>query len=132
MAAPGPAVLAAGPAVHQLAATFHNYQGLPCDAAACWDTLSTDVGGVPIVTTEFGGDLSDQTDPCPGVVDFDTGYMDWADEHGVSYVGFVWGVDDYDFPAPTCSYNLLSAYPGAPRYGQGQAVYDHFTQVGPG
>ncbi|GAA3835480.1 hypothetical protein [Nocardioides panacisoli] len=31
-----------------------------------------------------------------------------------------------------CSYNLLPAYPGAPRYGQGQAVYDHFTQVGPG
>jgi endoglucanase len=117
--------------LHQLAASFHNYQGLPCDTEACWNGLAVDVGNVPIVTTEFGGDNTGQTDPCPGVVAFDDKFMSWADQHGVSYTGFGWTVDYFDNPKPRCSYDLLDNYDGTPRYGHGQAIHDHFVAVGP-
>ncbi len=117
--------------LHQLAASFHAYQGLPCDSVVCWDTMLGGVDNAPVVATEFGGDLSGQTAPCPGVVAFDNSFMNWADQFGVSYTGFAWNVDYFDNPKPTCSYDLLDNFDGTPRYGQGQAIHDHFVAVAP-
>jgi hypothetical protein len=89
---------------------------LPCDTVPCWDSNLANVGNAPIVTTEFGGDLRGQSDPCPGAVAFDDGFMGWADQVGVSYAGFAWDVNYFDNPKPTCSYDLLDSYPGMPRY----------------
>ena len=114
----------------QIAATLHAYQGLPCDTVTCWDTQVAPVAArVPVVATEFGGDTSHESDPCPGVVAYDDGFMNWADAHGVSYTGFAWDVDFFDNPRPTCSYDLLADPSGTPRYGQGQAIHDHFVAV---
>ncbi|MHB8695921.1 MAG: glycoside hydrolase family 5 protein [Solirubrobacteraceae bacterium] len=116
----------------QIAATFHAYQGLPCDTVACWDRQVAPVAAhVPVLTTEFGGDLSKQTDPCPRVVAYDNSFMGWADAHGVHYIGFSWDVDFFDYPRPTCSYDLLADAGGTPRYGHGQAIHDHFVAVAP-
>jgi hypothetical protein len=87
---------------------------------------------VPVVTTEFGGDTGGQQDPCPGLVSYDDAYMQWADSAGVSYLGFSWDRDYYDYPAPTCDgYSMLAKWDGTPRYGQGQAIHDHFVAVAP-
>lgn len=119
--------------VHQLAATFHSYQGLPCDTVSCWNREVKPVAAkVPVVTTEFGGDGGGQEDPCPGVVKYDEGYMDWADKAGVSYAGFTWEKDYFDYPEPTCNgYSMLAKTDGTPRYGQGKAIHDHFIAVAP-
>lgn len=119
--------------LHQLAATFHAYQGLPCDTVQCWSHQVAKVAAkVPVVTTEFGGDTSGQTDPCPGLVAYDTAYMNWADEEGVSYAGFSWEKDYYDYKAPSCDgYTMLADWDGTPRYGQGQVIHDHFVAVAP-
>lgn len=118
--------------LHQLAAAFHAYQGLPCDTTACWDSQVASLAtSVPVITTEFGGDGSQEQKPCTNTSAFDVGYMSWADAHGVSYTGFSWDVDFFDNPDPKCSYDLLADDNGTPRYGQGQAVHDHFVAVGP-
>jgi hypothetical protein len=117
--------------LHQLAASFHAYEGLPCASEACWSAALSGVANAPVVTTEFGGDTTGQSQPCPGVVVFDTRFMNWADQLGVSYGGFAWSVDYVDNPIPTCSYDLLDTYSGTPRYGQGQTIHDHFAAVAP-
>ncbi len=118
--------------LHQLAATFHGYQGLPCDTTSCWDAQVARVAShVPVVATEFGGDGSNEQKPCPGTSAFDEQFMSWADTRGVSYTGFQWDVDFFDSPEPTCSYDLLAANDGTPRYGHGQTIHDHFVAVAP-
>ncbi|HVT64098.1 MAG TPA: cellulase family glycosylhydrolase [Mycobacteriales bacterium] len=119
--------------LHQLAATFHAYQGLPCDNTTCWNHQVAPVAAkVPVVATEFGGDGSGEEDPCPGVVKYDEAFMSWADGAGVSYAGFSWEKDYFDFPAPSCNgYSMLADTDGTPRYGQGQAIHDHFVAVAP-
>jgi hypothetical protein len=118
--------------LHQLGATFHAYQGLPCDHATCWDRVIARVAAkVPVVTTEFGGQTSGQA-PCPRLVQYDDAYMNWADTAGVSYLGFTWEKDYSDYPSPSCDgYAMLASWNGTPRYGQGQAVHDHFLAAAP-
>jgi hypothetical protein len=115
----------------QIAATFHSYQGLRCDTVACWNSEVAPVAKrVPVVSTEFGGDTSNQKDPCTGVVAYDDMFMDWADGAGVSLGAFSWDNDysPYDnAQAPNCVYSMLASWDGTPRYGQGQAIHDHFV-----
>jgi hypothetical protein len=116
----------------QIAATFHVYENLPCANEACWTrTVAPVAARVPVVVTEFGATMAGQTEPCPGVVRFDVRFMRWADAHGVSYGGFRWTADFFHFPPPQCSYDLLAAYDGTPRYGQGRAIHDHMVRVAP-
>lgn len=118
--------------LHQLAATFHVYENLPCADEACWTRNVAPVAArVPVVTTEFGATMQGQTEPCPGVVSFDERFMTWADAHGVAYGGFRWRADFPHFPSPECSHDLLASYDGTPRYGQGRAVHDHLVRVAP-
>ncbi len=112
----------------QLAASFHSYQGLTCDTVSCWQSTVAPVAArVPVVATEFGGDLSGQREPCPGTVAYDQTFMNWADSAGVSLDGFSWEADYSDYPAGTCTYSMLANWSGAPRAGQGRAVHDHFV-----
>ncbi|HVT20414.1 MAG TPA: cellulase family glycosylhydrolase [Mycobacteriales bacterium] len=118
---------------HQLAATFHAYEGLSCDNTSCWDNQVAPVAAkVPVVTTEFGGDAHGEEDPCTRLRDYDEAYMDWADSAGVSYGGFSWERDYFDYPAPRCDgYSMLAKWDGTPRYGHGRAIHDHFVAVAP-
>jgi len=68
----------------QLVASFHLYNFGGCDKP-CW---RTQVGGVakhvPVVTGELGED-----DCAHGFIDR---YMPWADQRGISYLGWSWNV----------------------------------------
>lgn len=102
---------------HQLAAAFDNYwqtgtgtEG--CDDTACWRSEIAPVAAkVPIVTAEFdeGYDCSGARGaPADGghlpgnLAAFDTTYMNWADAHGVSYLGWGWFVPTPS-PYPSCT-----------------------------
>jgi hypothetical protein len=60
--------------------------------------------------------------------------MNWADSSGVSYLGWVWLVDDPPQPGDnTCDrHGLLSSYDGTPIAPNGTAVHDHLTALAAG
>ncbi|HEY6526545.1 MAG TPA: hypothetical protein VIY10_22355, partial [Solirubrobacteraceae bacterium] len=62
---------------------------------------------------------------------FDDRYMNWADSSGVSYLAWVWLVDDPPQPGDdTCDrHGLLSSYDGTPLAPNGTAVHDHLTAL---
>lgn len=102
----------------QLAAGFHLYAGDNCNQVACWDAEVAPVAArVPVVTSELG-----QTDCGHGFID---GFMEWADAHGVSYLGWSWNpFDCEEQPA------LISSYDGTPTpYGVG--LRDHLMSLAP-
>ncbi len=67
---------------HALVASFHTYDFNPCWQGPCRQALAKIARRYPVVTTELGeGDCAHQyVDP----------YMDWADRHGISYLGWTW------------------------------------------
>jgi endoglucanase len=69
---------------HALVASFHNYDYKAC-LRSCRAQLAELAQHVPVVTGELG-----QTD-CRS--DYVRPYMDWADEHGVSYLGWTWNAE---------------------------------------
>lgn len=107
--------------LHQLAASFHNYPPLECNNQTCWDGVIANIAAThPVVTGEFG------QDDCG--TDFDTTYMDWADQHGVGYTAWWWMVGDV--PLPDChSLDLIADFGGTPRPNHGVAVHDHFAAL---
>jgi hypothetical protein len=123
--------------LNQEAASFHNYQGEGCDSQACWDTSVGAVAAhVPVVTGEFAEDnyLAAECSPTSGASTFDDRYMDWADTNGVSYLAWVWLVDDPPAQGDeTCDrHGLLSSYDGTPVAPNGTAVHDHLTALAAG
>ncbi|HTU30539.1 MAG TPA: hypothetical protein VMF07_14235 [Solirubrobacteraceae bacterium] len=60
--------------------------------------------------------------------------MNWADANGVSYLAWVWLVDDPIQPGDdTCDrFGLLSSYNGTPLAPNGTAVHDHLTALAGG
>jgi hypothetical protein len=116
----------------QEAASFHNYQGKGCDNQTCWDTTVKSVAAhVPVATGEFAEDnyLAAGCNASPGANTFDDRYMDWADTNGVSYLAWVWLVDDPPQPGDdACDrHGLLSSYDGTPVAPNGTTVHDHLT-----
>jgi hypothetical protein len=111
--------LANRPADDQLVATFHNYKTQVCNSPACWDTVIAPIAAqVPVVTGEFG-----QTD-CAS--DYLTAYMDWADAHGIGYLGWGWWV----LPDKACSVQALIAdASGTPRAPNGTALKAHLDAL---
>lgn len=91
---------------HQLVASIHVYGPPPnqtaCSVPACWDaTIAPVAASVPVVIGEMG-----DMDCRSGLVD---PLMDWADEHGVSYLAWAWVTSDCaSEPA------LISDYRGTP------------------
>ncbi|MFZ0386844.1 MAG: cellulase family glycosylhydrolase [Solirubrobacteraceae bacterium] len=123
--------------LNQEAASFHNYQGKGCDNQTCWDgTVKSVAVHVPVVTGEFAEDnyLAAGCSANPGADTFDDRYMNWADTDGVSYLAWVWLVDDPPQPGDdTCDrHGLLSAYDGTPVAPNGTAVHDHLIALGKG
>ena len=123
--------------VNQEAASFHNYQGKGCDNQTCWDNTVKPVSAhVPVVTGEFAEDnyLAAGCNPSPGASTFDDRYMKWADTNGVSYLAWVWLVDDPPQQGDdTCDrHGLLRSYDGTPVAPNGTAVHDHLTALATG
>jgi hypothetical protein len=120
--------------LNQEAASFHNYQGKGCDNQTCWDsTVKSVAAAVPVVTGEFAEDnyLAAGCNASPGANTFDDRYMQWADTNSVSYLAWVWLVDDPPQPGDdTCDrHGLLSSYDGTPLAPNGTAVHDHLTAL---
>ena len=123
--------------LNQEAASFHNYQGKGCDNQTCWDsTVKSVAAHVPVVTGEFAEDnyLATGCNANPGANTFDDRYMNWADTNGVSYLAWVWLVDDPPQPGDdACDrHGLLSSYDGTPLAPNGTAVHDHLTALAGG
>lgn len=92
----------------QLAASFHLYNFNSCDTQSCWETGAGAVAAQhPVVTGELG-----ENDCAHGFIDT---YMPWADDAGISYLGWTWNTWDCDTgPA------LITDYDGgATGFGQG-------------
>lgn len=117
----------------QIIASFHNYgadnpQGFLCHQA-CWDqTIAPIADQVPVVTGEFGQDIFKDPPKCGSA--YNTSYMDWADQHGVSYLAWWWYVaSKYDGPGKCLS--LINDYgTGAPST-YGTPIMQHYLQVNP-
>jgi hypothetical protein len=123
--------------LNQEAASFHNYQGEGCDNQTCWEnTVKSVAAHVPVVTGEFAEDnyLAVGCNASPEASTFDDRYMNWADTNGVSYLAWVWIVDDPPQPGDdTCDrHGLLSSYDGTPLAPNGTAVHDHLTALAAG
>jgi hypothetical protein len=88
---------------------------------------------VPVVTGEFAEDnyLAAGCNATPGSSTFDENYMNWADSNGVSYLAWVWLVDDPPQPNddPCDRHGLLSSYAGTPLAPNGTAVHDHLAAL---
>jgi endoglucanase len=68
---------------HQLVASVHVYPNNTCSVAACWSqTLASIAARYPLVAGEIGEfDCEDH---------FINQFMNWADDHEVSYLGWTW------------------------------------------
>ena len=111
----------------RIAASFHNYEG-PEEGQChleCWDaTIAPVAEQYPVVTGEIG-DFSADNSQCNH--DYIDQYMPWADEHGVSYLGWTWNSTSGGYhcgngPA------LITEYDGTPTdYGIG--LRDHLLSL---
>jgi hypothetical protein len=118
----------------QEAASFHNYQGKACDNQTCWEgPVKAVAAQVPVVTGEFAEDsyTAAGCNANSGASTFDDRYMTWADTNGVSYLAWVWLVDDPPQPGddPCNRQGMLSSYDGTPLAPHGTAVHDHLTAL---
>lgn len=115
--------------LNQEAASFHNYQGKSCDNVTCWNSsIAAVAANVPVVTGEFDEDNFDNPscdNRTPSA--FDTDYMNWADQHGVSYLAWGWEVlSAQEISDQGCNaYYLREDYDGTPAAPNGTALHDH-------
>ena len=71
------------PADDQLVAAFHSYDFKACGDRDCWDDVIAPIADtVPVLTSELGA-----RHPEKGYVGR---YLDWADEHGLGVLFWVW------------------------------------------
>ena len=98
--------------LHRIAASYHSYEDGECQAA-CWNhTLAPITRRFPVVTGEMG-DVDCNHDY------IDT-YMDWADHHGASYLGWAWNASVFSDWDCSRGPSLIQAYNGSPTgYGVG-------------
>jgi endoglucanase len=73
--------------LHQLVASFHTYNWVPCNNLTCWNADVAPLAAiVPVVAGEFGEDDCSTT--------FNDQFMDWADQTGVSYLAWTWAPEE--------------------------------------
>jgi hypothetical protein len=119
--------------LNQEAASFHNYPGQACDTVDCWNaTVAPVAANVPVVTGEFDEDDYQNpscTDHTPGT--FDSDYMNWADQHGVSYLAWGWELlSSSEINQQGCSaYYLTSDTAGSPAPPNGTSLHDHLAAL---
>jgi endoglucanase len=122
---------------NQEAASFHNYMGLEkCDNVACWNSeIAPIAASVPVVTGEFDEDNYTESkcaNKAPST--FDQDYMNWADQHGVSYLAWGWVVlsqEEKDVEGCSAFY-LIEDYGGTPAFPNGTLLHDHLLTLPPG
>lgn len=99
----------------QLIASFHSYDFKNCASRACWDGVLTPISdAVPVLTGELGAEQ-----PLDGYV---TEYLDWADEHKIGSLFWVWAdhpndpmsLLTEDRGVPSAYGELVQAYLGGP------------------
>jgi len=119
--------------LNQEAASFHNYTGQRCDNVSCWNSEVAPVAAnVPVVTGEFDEDNFDNPSCDNRTPDtFDTDYMNWADQHGVSYLAWGWEVlGAQEITDQGCSAYYLTSDPGGtPAAPNGTALHDHLLSL---
>jgi endoglucanase len=93
---------------HQLIASFHTYNWTACITLTCWDTSVLPVAAsVPVVTGELG-----ENDCSASFIDT---YMQWADQHDISYLAWSWQPPDQNTDSCAgANMDLLSNWDGAP------------------
>ena len=119
----------------QLAASFHNYMGKECDNAGCWNSVIAPLAtSVPVVTGEFAEDNFESPTCSEGPNNFANEYMDWADGHGVSYLGWAWVVlTPEEIAEEGCSaFTLIESYDGTPASPNGVALRNHLLALAGG
>jgi hypothetical protein len=108
--------------LHQLVASVHIYNFSECNTSSCWQqTIAPVAQAVPVVTGELGEDDCQQ-----GFID---SYMSWADENGISYLGWSWDAGG----GWTCTNgpSLITTYAGNPTpYGAG--LQSHLAAISSG
>jgi endoglucanase len=121
---------------HQLVASYHGYEGEPCDTQACWDsTIAPVAARVPVVTGEFGEDNFDSPTCATRTPNtFDADYMNWADQHGVSYVAWGWeALTPQEISDQGCrAYYLTRDASGTPAAPNGTALHNHLAALAAG
>ena len=109
--------------LHQLVASFHNYNFGPCATAACWTSMVAPVAKViPVVTGEMG-----ENDCADGYID---SYMTWADANGISNLGWTWNSTSDGWTC-TGGPSLIQSYSGTPT-GFGVGLRDHLQALDAG
>ncbi len=122
--------------LNQEAASFHNYMGKACDNVSCWNSeIAPVAANVPVVTGEFDEDNyteSQCANKTPST--FDQDYMNWADQHSVSYLAWGWLVlTQPEKDSEGCSaFYLLEDYGGTPAAPNGTSLHDHLLALPPG
>lgn len=94
-----------------------------CITATCWQDMIAPLSEVvPVVTAEFGDYVCD-----PNYLD---SYMQFADEHGISYLAWTWDATDSDGgDSWTCDNpSVIEDYDGTPT-AEGAALQSHLAQL---
>jgi hypothetical protein len=119
--------------LNQEAASFHNYMGQACSDVTCWNsTVAPVAAAVPVVTGEFDeDDYQNSTCANHSASTFDSDYMTWADQHGVSYLAWGWEVLTADeISSQGCSAYFLTSDPsGTPAAPNGTSLHDHLAAL---
>jgi hypothetical protein len=103
--------------LHQLVASIHVYSPGGCDELSCWmSTVAPLAGRVPVVTGELGERDCGQS--------FIDRYMNWADQHGISYLGWAWDAGWSCTAGPA----LITTWSGAPT-AFGVGLRDHLNEL---
>jgi len=103
---------------NQLIADYHNYMSPDSkNTPAYWNSVIAPIATkMPVITSEFGERDCNST--------YVTQYMQWADQHDISYLPWVW------MPWTCSAYGLITDWSGTPST-YGQIFYDHFHAVNP-
>ncbi len=103
--------------IHNLAVSWHSYPGEGCADEACWNRVVAPLARqVPVVAGETGDNVC--TAPT-----YDPTFLPWADQHGLSYLGWTWN------PWQDCKNILIQGYNGTPTRGYGQYFHDHLIEL---
>ena len=108
----------------RIAASFHNYEGPTLGGChlECWEERIAPIADrYPVVSGEIG-DVSLSGRECNH--DYISEYMPWADDHGISYLGWSWSATRYGTWSCGAGPALIYDYSGKPTpYGRG--LRDH-------
>jgi endoglucanase len=108
--------------LRRVAASFHNYEGnLGSCHHDCWEsTIARIALRFPVVTGEMGDTDCNHSYISP--------YMRWADERGISYLGWTWDATDQSSFTCTGGPSLITRYDGTPT-GYGIGLRNHLQRL---